>query len=113
MSDENDSAGASSVILAFLLGGMTGAALAILYAPRSGRETREMLNERLRETAERGRELRETAVNRGRDLVDEAAGYVDRQRDVIEQRKERFAAAVDAGRQAYREEKGRGGETPV
>ena len=113
MSDDNDSGGASSVILAFLLGGVTGAALALLYAPRSGRETRDLLNERLRETAERGRELRETAVSRGRELVDEAAGYVDRQREVLEQRKERFAAAVEAGRQVYREEKGRGGETPV
>src|SRR5688572_21492272 len=104
MSDDNDSGGASSVILAFLLGGMTGAALAILYAPRSGREAGALRSERLRETAGRGGELRDTAVSRGRDLVDEATGYVDRQRDVIEQRKERFAAAVEAGRQAYREE---------
>jgi gas vesicle protein len=114
MSDDNDSGGgASSVILAFLLGGVTGAALALLYAPRSGRETRDILNERLRETAERGRELRDTAVSRGRELVDEASGYVDRQREVLGQRKERLAAAVEAGRQTYREEKGRGGETPV
>src|SRR2546430_3409144 len=35
----------SSVILAFLLGGLTGAALALLYAPRSGKETRDLLGE--------------------------------------------------------------------
>jgi gas vesicle protein len=97
--------GASSVILAFLLGGLTGAAVALLYAPRSGKETRDLLNERVRETADRGRELKEQAVGRGRALVDEASQYVERQKQELESRKERFTAAVEAGRQAYREEK--------
>lgn len=110
MSDDyGDSGGsASDVILAFLLGGLTGAALALLYAPRSGRETREMLGERLRETADRGREMREEVVARGRQAVDQASGYIDRQRQTIEERKERLAAAVEAGRQVYREERGKG-----
>ena len=43
--DDRDSS-ASSVILAFLLGGLTGAAVALLYAPRSGKETRRMVRER-------------------------------------------------------------------
>lgn len=114
MSDERDSGAA--VLLSFLLGGITGAALALLYAPRSGRETREMLGERIREGADRGRELKdqalekgrvlkEQAVGKGRALLDEASQYVDRQRDALDERKERFTAAVEAGRQAYREEK--------
>ena len=111
MNDEYDSGGSStsSVILAFLLGGAAGAAIACLYAPRSGQETRELLQERLRETAERGREMKQEVVGRGRALVDEAAGYVDKQRQTIEQRKERLTAAVDAGRQAFREERQKGG----
>jgi gas vesicle protein len=103
--DDDSDSSASSVILAFLLGGLTGAALALLYAPRSGKETRDLLSERVRETAERGRELRDQAVGRGRALVDEATQYVERQKQELENRKERFTAAVDAGRQAYREEK--------
>ena len=102
--DESDSS-ASSVILAFLLGGLTGAAVALLYAPRSGKETRDLLSERVRETAERGRDLKEQATSKGRALVDEAAQYVERQKQEIDGRKERFTAAVEAGRQAYREEK--------
>ncbi len=97
MSDERDS-GTSSILLSFLLGGLTGAALALLYAPRSGRETREYLGERLREGAERSRELRDQAVAKGREFVDEAGDYLER-------RKERLAAAVDAGRQAFREDR--------
>lgn len=106
----------SSLILSFLLGGLTGAVLALLYAPRSGRETREILGERIREGADKGRELTEEALKRGRELkeqavekgkaiLEEAGGYVERQREAIGDRKERLAAAVDAGRQAYREEK--------
>ena len=104
MSDDRDAA-ASSVILSFLLGGVAGAALALLYAPRTGRETREYLGERLREGAERGRELKDQAVEKGREILDDASGFVDRQRGAIDERKERFTAAVEAGRQAYREER--------
>jgi gas vesicle protein len=104
MSDERGS-GASGIILSFLLGGLTGAALATLFAPRSGEETREMLGERLREGAERGRTLRDRAVTKGREVLDDAAGYVERQRDTLEKRRDRLAQAVEAGRQAYREEK--------
>jgi gas vesicle protein len=104
MSDERN-ANASGVILSFLLGGLTGAALAILFAPRAGRETRELLGERLREGTERGREFRERIVNRGREILDEAGGFVQEQKETIERQRERLAAAVEAGRQAYREEK--------
>jgi gas vesicle protein len=103
--DDDRDSNASSVILAFLLGGLTGAAVALLYAPRSGQETRDLLSERMRETADRGREMKEQAVGRGRALVNDATNYVDRQKQELESRKERFSAAVEAGRQAYREEK--------
>jgi len=51
VTQDDRGAGTSGVVLSFLLGALSGAALAILFAPRSGRETREMLGERLRETA--------------------------------------------------------------
>jgi len=105
MSDDRDSG--SSIILSFLLGGLTGAALALLYAPRSGRETRDYLGEKLREGADRGRELKEQALTKGKSILEDAGEYVERGRDALGQRKERFTAAVEAGRQAYHEEKGK------
>ena len=102
---DRDSGGASAVILSFLLGGLTGAALAILFAPRSGKETRDMLADKWSEGQQRARDLRDQVVTKGREAVTSAQGYVDRQREGIEQQKERLAAAVEAGRQAYREEK--------
>ena len=39
----DEGAGAGSVLLAFLLGAVSGAAVALLYAPATGRETRDAL----------------------------------------------------------------------
>ena len=103
MSDDRGSG--SGVILSFLLGGLTGAALAILFAPRSGEETREMLGGKLREGAERGRKIRDRATARGREILEDASDYVEGQREALEKRRDRVSAAVDAGRQAFRDEK--------
>jgi gas vesicle protein len=97
--------GSASVFLAFILGGLTGAALALLYAPRTGQETRDLLAEKVREGEARAREAKERAISKGREAVDEATGYIEKQKQGLDQRKERFVAAVEAGRQAYKEEK--------
>ena len=104
MSEERGS-GASGVILSFLLGGLTGAALAVLFAPRSGRETRELLGEKLREGAERGREIRERVAAKGRETLEEATDYLSKGKETVERKRDRLAAAIEAGRQAYRDEK--------
>ena len=105
MASDERSAGTSGVVLSFLLGALSGAALAILFAPRSGRETRDLLGEKLRETADRSRRIGEQAIEKGREAAEDASGYLDRQREALEKRRDRLAAAVEAGRQAYRDEK--------
>jgi gas vesicle protein len=80
----------------FLAGLGLGAVAGVLYAPRSGDETREAL----RSKAEEGRErLRHHA----REARTQASDWVDRGRDVLSQQKDQFRAAYDAGRQAYHE----------
>ncbi len=101
-SDDRDTSG---LILSFMLGALSGAALAILFAPRSGRETREAIGENLRQTAERSRRLGEQAIEKTREMAEDASGYLDRQRESLERRRDRLAAAVEAGRQTYHEEK--------
>ena len=88
----------SDYLASFLLGGLVGAGMALLFAPKSGRELRGLIGERVRESADRGRELKDRVVERGREMVDEA-------RQGLQWQRERIAAAVDAGRDTYREEK--------
>ena len=105
--DDRES-GSAAVFLAFILGGLTGAALALLYAPRSGQETRDLLAEKYREGEARARDAKERALAKGREALDDASGYIEKQKQQIDSRKERFVAAVEAGRQAYKEEKQKG-----
>jgi len=78
----------------FLAGLGLGALAGILYAPRSGAETREALRAR----AEEGREY---VRSRAREARDQAQQWADKGREVIGQQKEQFRAAYEAGRQAY------------
>jgi gas vesicle protein len=105
MSVDDRTGGTSGIVLSFLVGALSGAALAVLFAPRSGRETRELLGEKLRETADRGRRAGEKVLERGRETAEDAASYLERQREALEKRRDRLASAVEAGRQAYRDEK--------
>lgn len=83
-------------IVWFLAGLGVGAVAGILYAPRSGNETREVLRAR----AEEGREY---VRSRAREAKEQASQWADKGRDVVTQQKEQFRAAYEAGRQAYHE----------
>jgi gas vesicle protein len=85
----DESAGAGSVLLAFLLGAVAGAAVALLYAPVTGRETREFLGEKARE---------------GRDRAGDAA---IKGREIINQGRDTLATAIERGREAYQQARAR------
>ena len=90
----DDGGAAGTIITAFILGAVTGAAVALLVAPATGEETRRRLGERAREGADRAAD----AARQGRE-------FVNRQRDTI-------ASAVERGREAYQQARtGRPGET--
>jgi gas vesicle protein len=80
----------------FLAGLGIGAAVGILYAPKSGDEVRQ----RLREVAE---DSRDTVKERARQARAQAEGWADKGRDYLNQQKEQIRTAYEAGRQAYRE----------
>jgi gas vesicle protein len=71
----NDNSG--NVMVAFVIGALTGAAVALLFAPASGEETREYLGEKAREGKAKFREGREhliAAVERGREAFERERG---------------------------------------
>ncbi len=80
----------------FFLGLGLGVAVGVLFAPKSGSETRELLKSKAEEGADyvkrRGVELRETAGE-----------ALDKGKQTIQRHKENLSAAVEAGKQAYRD----------
>jgi gas vesicle protein len=85
----DEGAGAGSVLLAFLMGAVAGAAVALLYAPATGRETREFLGEKARE---------------GKDRAGDAA---IKGREIINQGRDTLATAIERGREAYQQARAR------
>jgi len=81
--EQGGSAGA--VFVAFLLGAVTGAAVALLAAPTTGEETRRRLGEKARESRLRATE----AAKQGRE-------FIERQRETI-------TTAIERGRDAYKQ----------
>jgi gas vesicle protein len=64
----NNGSSGGSLLLAFAVGALAGAAVALLYAPAAGEDTRRKLAQKARE----GRETLEHAVERGREAFDQA-----------------------------------------
>ena len=95
---DNQGPSSAAVLLGFLSGAALGAVTAIVLAPRTGQESREML---------RGYARR--AEDGLRDLVGEAGerleGAVEEGRDFIESKKTVLRDAFDAGREAMRRER--------
>src|SRR5262249_15603298 len=80
----------------FLAGLGFGALLGVLYAPRSGRETRESL----KNSALEGKEY---LRNRGREARESVSQWVEKGKEEVGRRKEQLGSALDSARQAYRE----------
>jgi len=120
MSDET---GKGQGVAWFLAGLGVGALIGILYAPKSGRETREDIAQGARDGTEylkvRGRQAAEQMgqyvdkgkeqvgqyMGRGRELVDRGRAqwedFVERGKNIVNDQASRVGAAVDAGREAY------------
>ena len=92
--DRNDAAG---YLGWFFLGGVIGAVAALLVAPKTGRETREILSERSNEVAKRAQALATDAQGR-------AGEWFDKSRELFEEQTQRLMTAFEAGKDAMREE---------
>jgi gas vesicle protein len=116
-----DSADSVSTRLTYLLiGGGIGAVLALLFAPKSGHELRGDIADATRKGVDRSREAAqqlgdragqyyEATRERATDLYSQAADKVGEvaqtARDTAARKTGTVAAAIDAGKKAYQEEK--------
>jgi gas vesicle protein len=94
--DEGTSA--STIFLSFLAGAAVGAGLALLYAPKTGRELREKIGE-----------LTDDAVGKIKTYASEAQEKlkttIEDGKDVIKEKKSILSSAFEAGKEAMEREK--------
>jgi gas vesicle protein len=87
MSDNNESTRVGGYLAAFAIGALIGTGAALLYAPRSGKQTRELI------------------AKKGRALKGQASDAIEDAKDFIEGKKAELASAIEAGKDAMREER--------
>jgi len=96
--------------LYFLAGAGIGAVLALLFAPKSGRETRDFLAKTATDSKDyvsnKYSEGRQFVGDTGRKVTDDFNTFLDRSKEAVQRQKEQLSAAFEAGKAAYREEKG-------
>jgi gas vesicle protein len=80
----------------FFLGLGVGVAVGILFAPQSGEDTRALLRDKAGEGTD-------YLKKRGETLRESAGEVVERGKTTLARQKEQLAAAVEAGKQAYRD----------
>ena len=83
-----------SKVTYFLVGLGVGALMGVLFAPKSGEETRDFLSKR----ADDGREF---AQKKARELRERADELIERGKDVASRKRDSLTAAVEAGREAF------------
>jgi gas vesicle protein len=91
----------------FLLGLGIGVAAGILWAPRAGEETRQLIADKAGEGADylraRAQEGSDFVRQKTEDLKGSAADLYEKGRQTVARQKDTLGAAVEAGKQAYRD----------
>lgn len=106
-----EDASMSTQLTCFAIGATVGALVALLFAPKSGRELRQDVADATRKGVDRARETGSQLSTRAGEVYETAttkAGELAASaREAASRRGELFGSAIEAGRQAYRDEKRR------
>ncbi len=106
-----DDGDAGARLTYFAIGATVGAVVALLFAPKSGRELREDLADATRKGVDRARETGTQLSARAGEYYESASArageLAQSAREAVSRRGEVFGSAIEAGRQAYRDEKRR------
>jgi len=80
----------------FVAGVGIGAAVALLFAPQSGEETRKRI-------AEKAQESKDYVASKGHEIRKQAEDFVGQGKDLVNKQKARLADVLESGKQAARE----------
>ena len=98
MGNEERGHSASCIILAFFVGGLVGAGVAMLLAPQAGMETRQ----KIKELAE---DVKGKASGYAEQVKGKVTSTVEKGKEIFEEKKSLLATAYEAGKEAYTKEK--------
>jgi gas vesicle protein len=88
---------AGSKVSFFLIGLGIGSLIGVLFAPRSGEETRDYL-------AAKADEGRDYAQKKARELRERAEDLLERSKEIMGRQKDALSSAVEAGKETYKRE---------
>ncbi len=116
----------NDLLKGLFIGGLLGIALGILFAPKSGKETRDDLTRKTNDLLAKAKDEYEKIAEKGKQVYEESLQYLNRSStetegtvenkagelahngtEEIENSENRFKKAIDAGLEAYREETGK------
>lgn len=98
MANDDNGVSASTVLVSFLAGAALGAGLAMLYAPKNGKEIRDQIADLADDAADKIKEYAKEAQEKIKATIEEG-------KDVVSEKKSILASALDAGREAIKREK--------
>ena len=100
MSNEDRGISAGTVLVSFVAGAALGAGLALLYAPKSGRDMREAIADMAEDAVDKIKEYSKEAQEKIKTAVEEG-------KETVNEKKSILASAIEAGREAMLKEKER------
>src|SRR4030095_2109638 len=91
--------------LYFLAGAGVGAVLSLLFAPKSGKETRDIIARTATDSREfitnKYSEGNKFVGDTGRKVTEDFNSFLDRSKEAVQRQKEQLNAAFEAGKSAY------------
>lgn len=100
MADEERGACLSTIVISFLAGAAIGSGLALLFAPKTGREMREQIRDMTDDAVDRIREY-------AKDAQDKIVSTYETGKDMVKEKKSIISSAIEAGKEAMEKERER------
>lgn len=105
MSENHNTSNGTYCLASFAIGAALGAGIALLYAPHSGKENRDLLAKGARDLTAKANGIMDGAKELVHEKKVEITAAIEAGKDAIHVEKVKYQAAVDAGKEAMDEEK--------
>lgn len=98
MGTQESNYNAGSIILSFFVGGLVGAGIALLLAPKTGQETREQIKRLAEDAKDKADSYIDQAKSKATEVLEKGKELVEKERSIL-------TSAIDAGKEAFEREK--------